>query len=196
MLFRSKGFLPEEKLIECLQMSPFTIVPVGSGEDDRQEITLLSLPSRIPFLVAIANIPIIVLGRKDGAAAKFVLENKLGLVCDYDAVKLSEAVKYICQPENQQKFRSQALKIASTLSADGISDWIWKSLEIGKPIDNRFNYNSKAVQNASVIITNNEVTQKHGTGALVRRIFVHTPNIVSIRFNNHYDGDQIGRAHV
>ncbi len=185
-----KGYTPDENtLIEHIQSAPFAIVPVGSGEDDRKEITLLSIPSRIPFMVATSNIPIIVLGRKDGAAARFVETNKLGLVCDYDSDQLNEAVSYICKPENQKKFREQALKIAKTLSADGMADWIWQSLDLGSPIDSRFDYTARSIQNASVIITLDEVTQKHGTGALVNRIFADTPDIFSIRSFNHFGGD-------
>ena len=185
-----KGYTSNENtLIEHIQSAPFAIVPVGSGEDDRKEITLLSIPSRIPFMVATSNIPIIVLGRKDGAAARFVETNKLGLVCDYDSDQLNEAVSYICKPENQKKFREQALKIAKTLSADGMADWIWQSLDLGSPIDFRFDYTPRSIQNASVIITLDEVTQKHGTGALVNRIFADTPDIFSIRSFNHFGGD-------
>jgi len=185
-----KGYTDNEQtFIEYLQAAPFAIVPVGSTENDRKEITLLSLPSRIPFMIATANIPIIVVGRKDGAAAKFVEEHQLGLVCDYDPNQLKQAVKYICQAEVQQKIRKQAVKLAKNLSADGVADWIWQSLEQGKPISLKFGESSRSLQNASVIITLDEVTQKHGTGALVKRIFADTPDIFSIRSNNHYDGD-------
>ncbi len=183
-----RGYTPNEQtLIEHLQAAPFAIVPVGSTENDRKEITLLSLPSRIPFMIATANIPIIVVGRKDGAAARFIEENQLGLVCDYDPDQINQAVRYICQAEVQQKIRKQALKLAKNLSADGVADWIWKSLELGKPIDSRFDYMLKSIQNASIIITHDEVTQKHGTGALVKRIFNNTSDIFSIRSINNYE---------
>ena len=185
-----KGYTAnEETFIEYLRAAPFAIVPVGSTENDRKEITLLSLPSRIPFMIATANIPIIVVGRKDGAAARFIEENQLGLVCDYDPEQLNQAVKYICQADVQQKIRKQALNLAKNLSADGVADWIWQSLEQGKPISLKFGESSRSLKNASVIITLDEVTQKHGTGALVKRIFADTPDIFSIRSNNHYDGD-------
>ena len=182
-----KGYVDEEKLVEILKNSPFAIIPMGDKDDEGEEITLLSFPSRIPFIIATANIPIIVLGRKDGAAARFVLENQLGLVCDYDPDQINQAVRYICQAEVQQKIRKQALKLAKNLSADGVADWIWKSLELGKPIDSRFDYMLKSIQNASIIITHDEVTQKHGTGALVKRIFNNTSDIFSIRSINNYE---------
>ncbi|UFP94004.1 FkbM family methyltransferase [Gloeobacter morelensis] len=42
---------------------------------------------------------------------------------------------------------------------------------------------------ADVVITGNEVNERHGTGVLVRRIFAGCPNILSVRSRNDYGGE-------
>jgi hypothetical protein len=203
-----RGYLPESDLIMPLRQAAYAVVPTGAGDDDddRPEIAKLSLPSRISFITAAGNTPIIVVGRRDSVAAKFVEDFGIGVVCSYDAEEFQNAVDYICSFQVQQIMRSRIAELAGTLSADSIGQWIWKSLAHGKPIDFRFEnlkprdqtltaahqrlpHFHKKLTDASVIITLNEVTEKHGTGALVNRIFVGTPRVFSIRSHNHYGGD-------
>lgn len=187
-----KGFTPkEETLIERLREAPYAIVPTGSTDeaDDRPDIAFLSLPSRIPFMIATANTPLIVLGRRDSGAAKFVEEFKLGIICDYETDSFSQAIDYICDPDIQQEIRKQAAKLARFLTVDNFAEWIWQSLDKGNPIDFRFEYLGKSLQDADLVITTNEVNYRHGTGALVKRIFPDGFNILSIRSYNHYNGE-------
>lgn len=188
-----RGFLPEEQLIQELRQANFAIIPTGSSQalEDRPEFSQLSLPSRSCFMVATANLPILVVGEQSSAIAQFVRENDLGVVCQYESQDFLEKVNYLSQADNQRRIRNSAFQIAQKLRANALDQWIWDSLALGRATDLRF---EKLVSQApsgeiSVVITPNEVTQKHGTGALVRRVFPDDSMIISVRSDNHYDGD-------
>lgn len=134
-----RSYLPEAELVIPLRQAPYAVVPTGieDADDDRPEIAKLSLPSRISFIAA-GNTPIIVVGRRDSVAAKFVEDFEIGVVCDYDPEDFRRAVEYVCSSQVQQIMREQAATLAISLSADGIDQWIWNSLAQGKPIDSRF----------------------------------------------------------
>jgi FkbM family methyltransferase len=229
------GFLPEAELTQRLKHYPYTIVASGTLEerDDRKEIALLSLPSRLSYLMAVCHMPVIVLGNPDTAASRFVRNLAFGRSISYDAAQLSAAVEETCQPEQQLTLRTNASKIGRLFSAEGIDAWIWKSLELGEPADNRFSElmagepvnialpentpasapmpanwfrrvfakqssNAepatavKRLSQADAIITHDEVTDAHGTGALVKRIFGGCPNILSLRSASHYPEHALG----
>jgi FkbM family methyltransferase len=187
-----KGYCSQDALIYYLRQAPFVIVPTASSEDeqDRPEFACLSLPSRIPFITAVANTPIIIVGRSDSAAAQFVTEFDLGVVCDYNAQSLLAEIGKIRSQNNQLRIRQSSQKLAKSLKADHFDDWLWRSLEQGKPVDNRFEQFEKNSLKCSVIVTASEVNQSHGTGALVKRIFPDDSEIISIRSDNHYGGEQ------
>ncbi len=187
-----KGYCSQDALIYYLRQAPFAIVPTASSENEqeRPEFACLSLPSRIPFITAVANTPIIIVGREDSAAAQFVKEFDLGTVCDYKAQSLLAEIEKLQIESNQLRFRYSSQKLAKSLKADNFDDWLWRSLEQGKPIDNRFEQFEKNSLKCSVIVTASEVNQSHGTGALVRRIFPDDSEIISIRSDNHYGGEQ------
>jgi hypothetical protein len=136
-----KGFLPTElEVATALRQYPFVVVPSGTlDERDRKPSTSwLSLPSRIPFILASSNTPIIVLGNRHTAAARFVTRLGIGIVADYDGASLRRAVEYITQPEIQEQFRTRAASIAPLFENKDTNEWIWQSLAAGKPIDDRF----------------------------------------------------------
>ena len=231
------GFLPEAELTQRLKHYPYTLVASGTLEerDDRKEIALLSLPSRLPYLMAVCHMPVIVLGNPETAASRFVTTLGFGRSVPYDAVQLQGTVDSICQPDQQLTLRAKAAKMGRLFSAEGIDAWIWKSLDLGEPADNRFsnlmNVNPviialpenapastpmpsnwfrrvfakppsnaepaiavKRLSQADGIITHDEVTDAHGTGALVKRIFGACPNILSIRSASHYAEHVLGDA--
>lgn len=197
-----KGLVPELKLVQILRHYPYAILPTGSTDepDDRPEISKLSLPSRIPFIWATSNTPIIVLGSQETAAARFVEKFEAGLVCDYHPQKFEKAVEYICEPSNQLALRQNAVDVGQALSVQGIDQWLWNSLEQSEPHDMRFerllprtggkNITLGKVPDMNVIINHNEINDQHGTGILLLRLFQGSDNIFSIRTNNHYEGDQ------
>src|SRR5512138_2129909 len=50
----------------------------------------------------------------------------------------------------------------------------------------------KALHDADAIVTCNEVTDRHGTGVILGRIFGESPNILSIRSTNLYHEHSLG----
>ena len=134
------GFLPEPELTTKVKEYPFALVPSGTldAQDDRPEIAKLSLPTRMPYLLAVCNTPLIVLGSTQTAAARFLTRFEFGTVCPYDPKALQQAVLRICQPEEQLRLRSTAAQHSPLFSATGLADWIWDALESGAPKDERF----------------------------------------------------------
>ncbi|HLH56069.1 MAG TPA: FkbM family methyltransferase [Verrucomicrobiae bacterium] len=134
------GFVPEPQLAEKLQDYSYALVPSGTLDetDDRPEIARLSLPTRMPFLLAAANLPTLVLGNPQTAAARFLKRFPFGNVVPYDSVRLRTAAEDICSPEQQRVFRAFAARSAPLFSAEGLDKWIWQSLEQGEPADERF----------------------------------------------------------
>jgi FkbM family methyltransferase len=134
------GFLQEAELTQKLCEYLYAIVPTGTLDqgDDRREIARLSLPTRLPYLLAASNTPVIVLGNPKTAAARFVERFNIGKVCSYEGDALRRTVDTISQPEQQIAFRASAASHSSLFSANGMADWIWQSLERGEPGDDRF----------------------------------------------------------
>ncbi len=188
------GFLDDENiLIQKLKEYPYALVPTGGGtkkNDDRPDMTTFSLPSRIPFIIASSHTPILVLGGGHSGAANFVERFGVGVYCDYDTKDFRQTLSYICHPDTQKKIRAKSFELAKKLTLNNLSEWIWESLDKGKPIDLNFELLAdRTLQNASAVITLNEMNYRHGTGALVKRVFPDSHNIISIRSNNHYSGD-------
>jgi FkbM family methyltransferase len=134
------GFLPEAELTRKLGQYLYAIVPSGTLDenDDRPEIARLSLPTRLPYLLAASNTPVVVLGDPNTAAARFVERFNVGKTCPYEAATLRRTVRQICQPDQQFALRASAAAHSSLFSANGLADWIWQSLERGEPCDERF----------------------------------------------------------
>ncbi len=136
-----RGFLSTEaEVVAVLRKYAYVVVPSGTLDrrDDNLAVSWLSLPSRIPFVLATANTPIIVLGNPNTAAARFVKRLGIGIVADYNPISFHSAVAQITQPLVQQQMRKNAAKIAPHLVNEQMDEWIWQSLELGKPIDDRF----------------------------------------------------------
>jgi FkbM family methyltransferase len=122
------GLLSEEELSKKLKSYPYVIVPYGTLEDDddAKNLTKLSLPGRIIFASATANIPIIVMGSEKCSAAQFVTKFGIGTVCDYNGNSLIEAINFI--KENEKELRKNAFLIANNFSSEGIEDFLWQSI--------------------------------------------------------------------
>ena len=132
--------LPDAALAEVLRRTAFVVVPSGTltDDDDRRFIAQLSLPSRIPFLMAVAQVPLLVLGNERTGAARFVREFDVGLVCDYEPEAFRAAVGAITEPSRNQALRRRALALAGRFSDAGAAEWIWQSLERGEAFDLRY----------------------------------------------------------
>jgi hypothetical protein len=132
--------LPEDLLIQTLRKTWFAVVPTGplDESDDRRFIAQLSLPSRIPYMMAVSHIPILVLGSRDTGAARFVEQFGIGAVAGYETKAFVEAVDYITRPEVNLEMRRRALALAGRFTDVGAAEWIWQSLARGEPIDGRY----------------------------------------------------------
>jgi hypothetical protein len=160
------GFLPEAELTRKLQEYLYAIVPTGTldATDDRPEIARLSLPTRLPYLLAASSTPVLVLGNANTAAARFLDRFPIGKVVPYDSVMLRSAVQEICQPNQQRTLRGNAITSAPLFSAKGLADWIWKSLECGEPSDDRFE-NAFCRREGEIIAYIDPPTPKDGLNA-------------------------------
>ena len=129
-----------DDLVNELRQRPFAIMPSGmlGPDEDRESLARLSLPSRLPFVMSVSQIPIVVLGSRETAAAQFVERFSLGRVIDYDLQQFKEAAEFVLRPEVQQDIRSRAGSLATSFSASGLAGWIDDSIRLKQPVDNRF----------------------------------------------------------
>lgn len=135
-----RGRVDDETLVATLRERPFVIVPSGilDGSDDRAFIAQLSLPSRIVYVLATSNTPIVVLGHEQTAAARFVARCGIGFSIPYDGASLRRAVESLADPAAQWRLRHAAAQMADGFRADGVAEWIWRSLDARAPVDDRF----------------------------------------------------------
>ncbi|MCX6376603.1 MAG: beta-1,6-galactofuranosyltransferase, partial [Armatimonadetes bacterium] len=126
--------LPEEELIRTLREAWFAVAPSGTLDqaDDHRFIAQLSLPSRIPYLMATSHLPVLVLGSRKTGAARFVEQ------LDYNRQSFIGAVNLLCQPDVNLAMRRRALTLAGRFSDTGAAEWIWQSLARGEPVDRRY----------------------------------------------------------
>ncbi|MGI0481776.1 beta-1,6-galactofuranosyltransferase [Geminocystis sp. CENA526] len=186
-----RGYVESEAdLVAKLREASFAVIPTAQeiSSDERMEIAKLSLPSRIPFLVATAHIPLLVMGNRQTAAANFVTDFQLGIVSNYDCLEFREKIAWLTDAQNQDIIRHQASNLSQFLSSEGMENWIWDSLAQKFPVDSRFEKLGQYLSSATVVVTANEINNRHGTGFLVKRIMADTPNIFSIRSRNDYGG--------
>lgn len=144
-----RGFLPEPELVAELRRHPFAVVPTGTmdADDDLPEIARYSLPSRTLFLSAVGNLPIIVTGNAESGVAKFVQRHDLGMVVPYEGKALRQMAEWICRPEQQLRFRRRAAVMAPAFACDDATDWLWRSLELGRPCDDRWSETTLSASN-------------------------------------------------
>ena len=138
--FIKKGFVSEIELAEELAAMPFVIAPIGTGddEDDSIHITKLSLPSRIPYLLAVHRLPILVVGSGESCAARFVSRLGVGLHCGYSPEEFKQAAQRLCNPDFNACCRTNCAQHAGLFGDEGLAKWIWNSAHAGTPIDSRF----------------------------------------------------------
>ncbi|HET6437618.1 MAG TPA: hypothetical protein VFG59_06140 [Anaeromyxobacter sp.] len=137
---RLRPGLSDAELVSRLRHAAFAVLPSGTlaAGDDHQAIARFSLPSKLVYSLATAHLPTLVLGHPDTAAARFVLRRGLGLRAPYERAALDAAVAELLRPEVQLAVRARAAALAPVLSAEGAGSWVWRSLELGRPIDDRW----------------------------------------------------------
>ena len=134
----ARGFIAESELASLCRSYPYALIPSGTLDhrEDHPAVARFSLPSRMPFILAACNTPMIVLGSSATAAARFVERLEVGIAASYDARAFQEAVEIVSS--RQQEFRERAVKLAERFSARDVAGWIWKSLALGQACDSRF----------------------------------------------------------
>jgi len=98
----------------------------------------LSLPSRIPFILATFHTPFIVMGNPRVAAARFVTRFEVGTACEYVTQDLQRAVRHVTDMETQEAMRERARRMAPVFSDLGAADWLWQALENQEPSNLKF----------------------------------------------------------
>jgi hypothetical protein len=133
-----RSHLPEPALIDLARAADFAVIPAGilDGSDTHEWLARASLPSRIVYLMATANPPMIVMGDPQTAAARFVTDLGLGAVCDYTAPSFQAAVRDVTAASAQ--IRERAKKLSPTFSSQALAEWLWDSMQPGQAIDDRF----------------------------------------------------------
>jgi hypothetical protein len=134
MSIRPCGLLPEQQLAETLKGYSYLVAPTGRLDDVDDNPRLW----RILFAVAAANLPVITLGDPTTSAAYFVRHFDVGVNCPYEGDSLRRAVDGLIAAPVHARLRHNAALIAPRLSAKGVSDWLWASIDLGEPLDSRF----------------------------------------------------------
>jgi hypothetical protein len=117
------------------------IVPSDPGDAGMHETALgaMSLPSRMPFVLATAGTPMIVLARPGTAAGAFVEHFGVGCVVPYDGAALLAAVEQLEKPEVQMAIRGKSAEVAEKFSFSGLGDFIFDTiLARGRRSSDRF----------------------------------------------------------
>jgi FkbM family methyltransferase len=129
-----------DDLVTELRRRPFAIMPTSelNGCDEKESIARLSLPSRVPFIVATSQTPIIAMGSAQTAAAKFIERFGVGTVVGYNGTELRDAVGSINRLDQQIAIRRRAFNVAESFGSNSVGQWLWESLERGQPSDQRF----------------------------------------------------------
>ena len=132
--------LSEEELVSRLSEYCFALLPSGTLDetDDNAGVAALSLPSRIPFIMSAAQTPFIVMGNPNTTSACFVQRFGLGTVCDYEQGSFQEAVSRLAQRDVQVKCRTNAFKLGTIFPSQNLADWIWHTVDTGRPPENAF----------------------------------------------------------
>jgi FkbM family methyltransferase len=131
---------PEAELAPEIQRCGFAIVPTTTGEegDTAEPIARYSLPSRVPFILATCQTPIMVLGQPETCVARFTVRFGIGECCPYEREPFIAAARRMRDPGTQQRMRGNAWRIASAFADEGMHDWLLRSINERRPVDQRF----------------------------------------------------------
>jgi len=133
-------YLDETELAAMLRSMWFAVLPSGTLDEfeDRRWLGAMSLPSRLVYMTCVSQIPVIVLGSPDTAAAHFVEQFGVGVNASYGREAFIDAVERITARDANLAMRRRALAISGRFSDAGVGEWIWQSLARGEPFDRRF----------------------------------------------------------
>lgn len=134
------GYLPEDDLVAALASYPCILVPSGSldHDDDNISFSRLSLPSRLIFLHTRTDTPVLLLGSKDSAAGRFILNLGTGLCARYEAPELGRELARLQKPSEHGKLREAIRRWAPHFVLSEGGQWLWESLTRKSPCPANF----------------------------------------------------------
>ena len=134
--------IAEDDLPKVLGEYAFAVVPTdtldGLSPPSVRAIAELSLPSRMVTMMATSHLPMLVIGSPATCAAGFVQRFDLGAVAPYDRAAVLACVEGLINPDRQTDIRSRAAQLSGYFTAAEASDWIWRSLDAGRPITSTY----------------------------------------------------------
>jgi hypothetical protein len=132
---RCMGFLSEEDLVAVLASYPFVLIPSGSldADDDNPAFSRLSLPSRLLFLHASTDTPVMILGSEETAAGRFVTRLQTGLCSRYDRQDLQGQIGRLLDPRLNRALRDNIRRWSGSFVLPEAGEWLWRSLQAGRP---------------------------------------------------------------
>ncbi len=125
--------LADELLAPQLRRFDYGIMPMAIiGDDPKQDwLARSSLPSRLIYMITVANLPLVVLGDRRSAAAEFVLRFQLGVTSSYAPEDYEDAVEAILADE--AAIRSRAADLSPKFASEPVASWIWRLRPRGAP---------------------------------------------------------------
>jgi hypothetical protein len=135
-----RGNVAEDPFVKELRRFDYTILPSGTlnGKLEHDWLFRASLPSRLIYTLTTAHLPVVVLGDPETAAGQFVTRLELGVVSPYTIDEFRAAVSEITNLKAAARIRRKAAQLAPTFASEPIGDWIWRSVQLGKPLDERY----------------------------------------------------------
>src|SRR5258708_31091601 len=85
-----------------------------------------------------ACVPGAVLGDRESAAGKFVERFDMGGIASYQAAAFKVLVHALTNPERATQIRRKAAALAPTFASESVADFIWRSMEVGRAVDDRY----------------------------------------------------------
>lgn len=130
--------IAEDDLPRVLGEYAFAVVPTdtldGLSPLAVRAIAELSLPSRMVTMMATSHLPMLVVGSPATCAGGFVERFDLGAIAPYDRAAVLASIEALTTPDRQADVRARAARLSGYFTAAGASEWIWDSLDAGRPI--------------------------------------------------------------
>jgi hypothetical protein len=134
--------IAEDDLPKVLGEYAFAVVPTdtldGLSPPSVRAIAELSLPSRMVTMMGTSHLPMLVIGSPATCAARFVERFDLGTIAPYDRATVLASIEALTTADRQADIRARAAQLSGQFTAAGASDWIWRSLDAGRPITSTY----------------------------------------------------------
>ncbi len=117
---------PMAEFIAAVSGAAFALIPSAEVLDSGSAaaIARLSLPTRVPFIVATSGTPLLVLGNPGSAVARFISRFGVGDVTGYAPGDFRAAAAALSDPARQAEIRAKAASIGPMFRSEGIFDYV------------------------------------------------------------------------